>query len=147
MIYRFLPPSLVGAFALLALIIAPGCGDESTGPADEVAPTFASITTNIFEKNCTTSSCHGELGQRGGLILEGPDVYNNLVWITPSNLAASSKGLKLVMPGNPDSSFLLIKLTGPGIDEGDRMPQGNSQISAQAIEAIRTWISNGARRE
>jgi len=147
MIHRLFPPFLLGTFALLSMTLAPGCSDESTGPGDEVAPTFASIKANIFEKNCTTSSCHGELGQRGGLILEGDDVYTNLVGVTPSNLEAASKNLRLVVPGHPDSSFLVIKLTGPRANEGDRMPQGNSQISAQAIQAIRTWISNGAPRE
>jgi hypothetical protein len=59
---------------------------------------------------------------------------------------ALARKLPRVAAGKPDSSFLIVKLTGPGEGEGDRMPQGNNPLNAQAIEAIRTWIANGALR-
>lgn len=40
----------------------------------------------------------------------------------------------------------MIKLTGPGIDEGEPMPYSNGKLNQQALDAIRTWIANGAPR-
>ncbi len=131
---------------LVAAIGLQGCGDEPVAPAG-VDATFTSIKENILEKNCTTSSCHGTLGQRGGLTLEGEDVYDHLVGVPAVNEVALARGLKLVVPGVPDSSFLLVKLTGPGDGEGDLMPYGNQGLSAQEIDAIRRWIANGAHRD
>lgn len=132
------------ATLLLILSIASGCGSNTTEPTATVEPTFSSIQANVFAKSCATSSCHGVFGQRGGLILEGADAYANLVDASPGNTVALARGLRRVVAGKPDSSFLLVKLTGPRDGEGDRMPQGNNPLNAQAIEAIRTWIANGA---
>ena len=51
-----------------------------------------------------------------------------------------------VVPGDPDNSFLMQKLTGPAADEGDQMPDRGSQLDAATLAAIRTWIANGAKR-
>lgn len=124
-----------------------GCAEQSTNPGTDVEPTFSSISQKIFATSCATSSCHGVLGQRGGLILEGEDAYDNLVNATPTTLAAIEKGMKLVVPGKPDSSFLLTKLIAPEAVEGERMPSSNESLSSQQIQAIRTWIANGAKRD
>jgi hypothetical protein len=133
------------ASLVLFILFVSGCGN-STEPTVTVEPTFTSIQQNVFAKSCATSSCHGAFGQRGGLILEGDDAYANLVGVLPSNEVALARKLPRVAAGKPDSSFLIVKLTGPGEGEGDRMPQGNNPLNAQAIEAIRTWIANGALR-
>lgn len=124
-----------------------GCSDQATDPPVSVQPTFSSIRVNIFAKNCATSSCHSTLWQRGGLDLEGDAAYNHLVGVPPTTLAALDKGMLLVSPGKPDSSFLLVKLTDPAPEEGERMPSSNERLSDQEIEAIRTWIANGAQRD
>lgn len=143
-------PSLTHAVSVLAAVALPllvGCGDTSTNPDPDISPTFSSIQTEIFTKNCTTSSCHGALGQRGGLILEGDAAYANLVGAVPSNDSAKARGLHRVVAGKPDSSYLMFKLTGPRAGEGDLMPQGSSGLTAKAITAIRTWITNGAKHD
>ena len=137
--------SAAAALLVVGSIIS-GCGSDTTGPTTTVEPTFSSIQQNVFAKSCATSSCHGAEGQRGGLILADDDAYANLVGAIPSNEAAAAKGLRRVVAGKPDSSFLIVKLTGPREGEGDRMPQGNDALGSQAIEAIRTWIANGAPR-
>jgi hypothetical protein len=92
-------------------------------------------------------SCHSTFSQRGGLVLEPGKAYASLVGVIADNDRAKALGLKRVNPGKPDSSFLMIKLTGPGPGEGDRMPDGNNPLSEKAITAIRTWIANGAKQD
>ena len=132
--------------AALGTIPAAGC-DGGTEPVVTVQPTFTSIQENIFSRSCSSSSCHSTFSTRGALVLEADKAYGNLVGIRPDNEVARKKGLFRVFPGNPDSSFLLIKLTAPGQGEGDRMPYSNDPLSQQAIDAIRTWIANGAKRD
>jgi hypothetical protein len=49
-----------------------------------------------------------------------------------------------VKPGDPDHSFLMIKLLGPRLDEGSRMPLIGSPLSSQQLDLIRSWILQGA---
>jgi hypothetical protein len=53
-----------------------------------------------------------------------------------------------VDPGNPDNSFLLRKLLGPGPGEGNRMPANSSTpLSDRVVGAVRDWILAGAPLE
>jgi hypothetical protein len=137
-------PIVAAAISLAAL--ATGCGNTPSGTDNTVDPTFSSIQEKVFKQSCSSSSCHSTLGGRGGLVLDSTTTYENLVNCVCSNTAAINAGLKRVVPGQPDSSFLMIKLTGPGIDEGEPMPYSNGKLNQQALDAIRTWIANGAPR-
>jgi hypothetical protein len=132
--------------AALCISSLAGCGG-TVDPVVTVQPTFTSIQQNVFARSCSSTSCHSTFSQRGALVLEPDKAYSNLVGVRPDNIAARNRGLFRVLPGTPDSSFLMIKLTGPGPDEGDRMPYSNDPLSQQAIDAIRTWIANGAKRD
>ena len=47
-------------------------------------------------------------------------------------------------PGNPNGSYILLKLRGdPGIT-GERMPLGGPYLSADQIAGIAAWIQAGA---
>lgn len=131
-------------FAIIYPILLAGCEESIVGSQASVQPTFASIQQNVFARSCASMSCHSTLSQRGGLVLEAGKAYANLVGVSSDNESAKAQGLKRVNPGKPDSSFLMIKLTGPGPGQGTQMPDGNDPLSQQAIGAIRTWIANGA---
>ncbi len=51
--------------------------------------------------------------------------------------------MKRVVPGQPDDSFLLIKL-GSADPPGARMPEGRPHLQQCDLDAIRAWITNGA---
>ncbi len=109
---------------------------------------FPMIQRRIFEKSCTFSGCHGVADPQAGLALAGDHVYENLVDKVASTSAAEFAGKKLVVPGAPETSFLMDKLEaklGPG--EGDPMPRGRKPLSAQQIEVIRKWILAGAPKD
>jgi len=123
-----------------------GC-EHTLAPATvaTVQPTLTSIQSQVFNVSCALPSCHSSASQRGGLILERGKSYENLVNVLATNTAARAKKMRRVVASQPDSSFLLIKLIGPNAAEGSLMPDGAGQLSAQALEAIREWIRQGAQ--
>ena len=83
-----------------------------------------------------------------GLQLVGDGVYDRLVDRLASTSSAQFAGKKLVVPGAPETSFLMDKIEGRlGPGEGVPMPFGRSALRAAQVEAIRKWILAGAPRE
>jgi len=113
-----------------------------TAPDENSA--YHDIQEYIFDKSCASSACHAAPQNSAGLSLEYGLSYDALVGTMPRNAAAAAAGMKLVDPENPDNSFLLTKLIGPGLDQGARMPFGGGMIHHGKIDAIRTWIEAGA---
>jgi mono/diheme cytochrome c family protein len=79
----------------------------------------------IFDRNCV--NCHGG---SAGLWL---DRYERI-------MAGSNRGA-VIMPGNASQSELYRRITG---QSQPRMPLGGSTLSQGDIDAIRTWIEEGA---
>ena len=52
-------------------------------------------------------------------------------------------GETLVVPGDPDNSYLIKKLKGTAA-VGDQMPQGGEPLSKGTIKLIEQWIARGA---
>jgi hypothetical protein len=110
--------------------------------------TFALLQKRVFAKSCGFSGCHGETNPQAGLRLVGAGVYDQLVDRLASTSSAKFSGKKLIVPGAPETSFLMDKIEGRlGPGEGSPMPFGRSALSAAQIEAIRKWILAGAPRE
>ena len=140
-------------YGLLAVILAAtGCAGNGQGldqngqpisagdtsGSTEITADLASIEANVFTPIC--SKCHIGAGAPEGLQLDAAHAYDFLVGV-PS---AEEPGLLRVNPGNPDSSYMLMKIEGaPGI-EGSQMPLGETPLPAATIAAIRQWIANGA---
>lgn len=110
--------------------------------------TYHEIQHYIFDKSCVNTACHGAPENAGGLNLSYEASYQNLVDVVPRNPAAAATGMKLIDPGNPDKSFLLTKLMRPTAPEfGARMPFAAGKLHDAKIDAIRTWIAEGAERD
>ncbi|MBI5216517.1 MAG: hypothetical protein HY960_12270 [Ignavibacteriae bacterium] len=129
-------------FLVCLLFVSCNDSEESTAPPATIQPKLSSIQTEIFDKSCGTSSCHG--GSAGGLNLQNGNSYSQLVNVQSNNDGAHTPSFRRVLPGKPDSSFLIIKLTNPNSSQGNLMPQGSSALSQEKINAIRQWITNGA---
>ena len=99
----------------------------------------------IFQSNgCTGSFCHGGQGMAGGIGgLDDFDAgYDSLVTNGAVNCPTSSF-TRQVVPGDPDASFLVNKISGSP-DCGSNMPIGRSPVNQNDIERIRNWILGGA---
>ena len=110
-----------------------------------LAPTLANIQTSIFSATCTDLACHSSVAQAGGLVLEAGTSYGQLVGVAAVNFAAQQAGLLRVKAGDPSNSFLLIKLSGPPPADGSPMPLGKPPLTAEQIQLIRDWITQGAQ--
>jgi hypothetical protein len=124
----------------------------SPTPSDTPSPTptataslFDQVQTVIFNATCTEMFCHDSLAMSGGLVLEEGVSYGQLVDIEPVNGAARERGLLRVDPGDPENSFLLIKLVNPTAAEGLRMPSNLPPLPPEQIQLVNDWIATGAQ--
>ena len=139
-----------GMFVVLSVLGGCGAGDgtgldQNGQPIGNgsgtipLAPTLASIQANVFTPSCSQSGCHGNAPAQG---LRLDSVANSTA--TLINIASPRDStLVRVVPGSPDSSFLIQKLEGTQT-LGDRMPQGGPSLPQSTIDFVRQWIANGA---
>ncbi len=116
--------------------LTPGSGNGGGLTAD-----FQSIQDNVFTPICT--KCHQGAGAPQGLQLDATHSYALLVGVASSEQPAVLR----VAPGDPDSSYLIRKISGtPGIT-GVQMPaDGPPYLPQSTIDVIRQWITNGAQK-
>ena len=67
--------------------------------------------------------------------------YSQLVGVVPTNTVAAIDGLLRVTAGDPDASFLYLKVTHDlAAGYGLGMPLGKGMIDGELQEIIRLWI-------
>ena len=147
-----------------ALFTTGGCGSDDDGvvPIEEpdasvaqpdAAPLSAScmeamdksdilwIQDNIFNSCAAFSVCHqGAANSAGGLNLESGFAEAAMVNVD----SVLFPDYKLVVPGDPDNSYLMTILgavDGPLKDGVGTMPYNNPTLSEPKLEAISRWIS------
>jgi hypothetical protein len=153
-------PSLILASAFVWSVACDEKLSTVAGPTPDLEPTFASIQNDIFQ---TTDSagrtrclqCHTSTGRApaGGLNLNPDVAYDQLVNVPSARNPAATR----VIPGDPDNSYLVLKLEGAttcppstftrNCIVGVRMPQnGPPFLTDGQIKIVRRWIAIGAPR-
>lgn len=125
-----------------ALLSAAACGGEDDTPTTQsssIEPKLQVIEQKVFAQSCTFSSCHGADSPKEGLSLVAP-THGVLVNMPSKEV----NGKLLVVPFDPEQSYLYEKLTKEQPTSGVRMPFGSDPLTAEQITAIRLWIENGA---
>ena len=129
-----------------AVLLWAGCGgeDSTVGPdesAVEGTRTEATLAevSEVFAVSCAFSGCHGGEELAAGLSLEG-DFAGRIVGVA----SEQRSGFLLVDPGNPNKSYLLMKVRGDDEIISRQMPPGNP-LPAEQVEIIRAWIASGAK--
>jgi hypothetical protein len=140
-------------FAVMSLLVFSQCKKKTTTTKTEAHPidpnldSYENMRVHIFSHNCV--SCHSTAASSNtqhGLVLEGGDVYERLINKLPVNAQARTAGLKLVIPGKADSSFLFIKCDWKNVNFrfGNSMPLGADPLTEDQITFIKLWINAGA---
>lgn len=139
---------------LFTAAVTYGCDEklsDITGPTPDLEVSFTSVQQQIFNSTdaagrqaCVT--CHTDQGRTpaGGLNLREGTAYGTIVGVASRGKA----GATLVVPGDPDGSYLVQKLEGaPGI-VGERMPRtGGPYLTSGQLLVLRRWIQQGARND
>ena len=139
---------------VLGLAALSGCAGDgpSVGTPGLPTPTptpvpsnaFEQIQREVFDVHCLSAGCHDVASQEAGLVLDAGVSYEDLVDVAPTNAVAGAQGLLRVTPGDPEQSYLLVKLVNPGPALGSRMPLGQPPLTADEIDLVRSWILDGA---
>lgn len=110
-------------------------GDDATGDAGGAA-TWSEVD-EILLMEC--AGCHYSMP--AGLALAA--AYDNLVDVA----STQAPGYDRVEPGDPEASYLWLKVTGTHSDvgSGSQMPQGGA-LTDDELATIRSWIEGGALR-
>ncbi|MEL6846904.1 MAG: DUF1549 domain-containing protein, partial [Bacteroidota bacterium] len=107
---------------LISLWWSSGCDTRAVSFNADIRP--------IINEQC--ASCHGGVKKNGGIsLLTREDA-----------LAVGESGLRVIVPGKPDSSELYLRLIHPHADM--RMPLEKDPLSKDEIELFRKWIEQGA---
>ena len=111
--------------------------DAPEEPVADVVSAFAEIQSTVFTPIC--SECHGPIAPSAGLQLNAADSFAAIVGV-PSNQVPS---LNRIAPGDPDNSYLIMKLEGTQA-VGSQMPLGGPPLPQDTIDFIRQWVTDGA---
>jgi methionine-rich copper-binding protein CopC len=140
-----------GSAALAAVLLAACAGNgeglnangqpigSGSNPGEPLTADFKSIQDNVFTPICVR--CHSGASAPEGLQLDAAHSYALLVGVSSTEVP----GLERVKSGEPDGSYIVLKLEGaPGI-VGVQMPFGGPYLPQSTINVIRQWITNGAQ--
>jgi hypothetical protein len=144
---------LIGSCGLLLALLLSGCtkekrdavitgGNASSGPA-----TLSSLQADIFHLSCATSGCHDSRANPASNLdlSSSAQSYANLV----NRASSEASQLKLVIPGDPDHSYLINKLLGTHAavgGNGVQMPQYAGPLDEGEVDRVIAWIAAGAQQ-
>lgn len=125
--------------------------EEEEEEDTETGVTLNDLVTSIFNNSALgdqrCANCHSGGSPLGGMNLETVELaYANLVGANGDGVNANGNAsFKRVNPGNPDESYIILKLEGDP-RAGSQMPlvQPPKPLSSAQIQLVRDWIANGA---
>lgn len=91
----------------------------------------------IFAQSCAQVGCHMGSDAQMGMSLE----RETFVGHTVAEASRERPDLELIDPGNPDSSYLLMKVRGDEDIVGAPMPFTGNSLSEQEIASIENWVN------
>ncbi len=104
---------------------------------------WSELWQELFLPRCALKGCHTEQDHVGNLDLE-VHAYESLVNVPPDNFAAATNGWRRVAPGDPEQSFLYLKLRPIAPQFGSQMPLVGAPVEEDWLQRIRVWILQGA---
>jgi hypothetical protein len=124
-------PGAAGLAPLLSGLVqeGPEPPPSSLGPV-----TWSAQVLPLFRARC--AGCHVDGVAEGGYRVDTARLA-----ATPGD----SRSTRMIVPGDPDASFLIEKLARRVPSSGAQMPQRAPPLAAHELAIVRGWISDGAR--
>lgn len=126
-----------------------GNGPDDPDPIPADLGTIEGLHARIFAPTCANSGCHDGTFEPDFRTIES--TYNTLVYHPIIKNDPMGTYQYRVVPGNPDASVLMARLTYDIDNNSGLMPlvvdpgaEWNTK-SEEFIQALRTWIQNGAK--
>jgi uncharacterized protein DUF1553/uncharacterized protein DUF1549/cytochrome c len=119
--------------ALPSLILAGAAIGFPFGARAEKPVSFNEQIRPLLDAHCV--KCHGGVKETGKLNLLFRDAA----------LKGGKSGLPAIVPGKPDESELIARLTTE--NEDDRMPKKADPLKPEQIALLKRWVAEGARWE
>lgn len=138
--------------AVPLVLFGVGCDEklsDLTGPTPDLAPTLSSIQRDIFSASDSSGrsacvSCHVPGGPANGTGLFLTDTATSFAALV-GRASRLNPTQTLVIPGDPDNSYLVRKLEGGPNILGLRMPRNTGPFLTEGqMLVIRRWIKEGA---
>lgn len=151
LILCFLPTEKLkkGSIALTFFLVMTGhLGGELTHGSLFAAPVVDLQTPDLSELDMNTAvlysdavrpvlearcyGCHGEAKQKGKLRLDSPEM-----------ITKGGKNGRIIVPGNPAESEMIIRIDLPADDEDHMPPKEKKQLTDQEKKLISLWVAAG----
>jgi hypothetical protein len=122
---------------VLAVVTLAGCSPST------LQPTTASVQAVVFGPYCATTECHAPPEPKEGLDFTSvSSLKMTAIGMPPQVGNAAAIYPAIVDPGNPDGSFLIAKVTEPGVEQGAAMPPTNQQLTDETVSVLKQWITD-----
>ncbi|WP_394830633.1 hypothetical protein LVJ94_29415 [Pendulispora rubella] len=125
---------------------------SSSSDRSEPGPSFKETVHPILAQSCSLTACHGSKESNLGIYIPSSpnDVHAALLTASPT-----ARGAQFVVPGNPDASYLMMKIDGTQAQLaatcsgtcGAQMPLDLPALSDTERASIRAWILAGAKND
>ncbi len=109
--------------------------------AEQDSVSFASDIAPVLKQRC--AKCHLTGTEAGNMALYPRAAYGSLV----NQPSVQLPTMMRVSPGDPDQSYLLLKLENNHLDAGGtgiQMPFNEAPLDEDTLARIRQWIVSGA---
>lgn len=115
-----------------------GCGDDAA-PGDTRNPQYVAAETAI-KQGCfaNNANCHGGTGGLAGLNLGAAITAGDMRTALVNVPSCEYSLMDLVEPGDPDNSWLIVKVTAPFVAMGDANPPA-TQVGDLIFTPDSTW--------
>ena len=102
--------------------------------------TFTAVKNQIFSDSCALSGCHA-----GNFPTEGMNLSDSVAYANIVNVSSHERpSLDRIEPGDPNRSYLYLKVLGDPSISGSRMPYLGQKLRQDLIDLLRDWIERGA---
>ncbi len=142
---------------------AAACGQFNADSLTTPTPVTRAEIDAVFAQSCSFSTCHGTSPGSGKLYLPKKDAGADDWYAEVLKPSEHIAGMKRVKPGDPNNSFLLIKMDAHGLcflapqcngdagalnvdggSCGESMPQGSDRLPDTDVAKVASWIRAGA---